>query len=727
MPSNLFQILIFISIINFIISDDYEVTKLPGVRFSTENEIESFLNKTDLTCLAFYYKKESDKSNEIAKNLKSIYSKLKYLAEYILIDCDKSNLDNCKQSTNEKEFFYLEVYIPPELKYNPYTQKMNKHTKFQYKKSDIEEKALYNFLKAAIVSKEQIVNNENYENFISKRSMNKVILFTDKQKTPLMFKGLSGYFYDRLLFGIVKNTEKKLCEKLNIKNFPTLMIIQTLENEDTIMDEPIFKIYDGKLETENIVKYLEKYALKEKLYISFNKNNNKEESKYQIYFTKLKAEKTMEFFEKKYKNNVILYFDNKVENGKITYNNLSKDIKEFNTQTHGFFNFGYVDCTGEKNEKSCYENFKIKEYPSMYLYKPEKNTKERISKSIELPMEKNDINREINSLYEIKATSSNRYNFNEIIADDLQKGKIIALYLFDTYIDLGFNLITQNKNYKEKIDFVIMDNPIKEIRDYLKVNKLPYLAFLTLNSDAELKNGKPGTNLMDFNIPITYSNLKAVITESFKFPDDNKNSETYNDFSNEKLEIIFINTTNDLINTCSKKKLCVIGFFDLKENENSKKNFNKNFEIYKNFAEKNKKRPTTFGYINATCQEEFTSKFGISIESLPSIIIYSYNKDVYANLVGSFNVEDMTELVSKTVSGRINFQRMQKSNAELQNIKCEDVQNVVIKDDDDDEIMKELLAEEQKKREEFDKMRGKEETKKKKKKKDKKKKKNTDL
>ena len=143
-----------------------------------------------------------------------------------------------------------------------------------------------------------------------------------------------------------------------------------------------------------------------------------------------------------------------------------------------------------------------------------------------------------------------------------------------------------------------------------------------------------------------------------------------------------------------------------------------------------KKRPTTFGYINATCQEEFSSKFGINIEGLPSIIIYSYTKDVYTNLVGSFNEEDMSELLTNAVSGRINFQRIQKDNAVLQDVKCETIQPFVDTDDDDD-IMKEILAEEQRKREEFDKARNAEDEskkKKKKKKKDKKKKnKNTDL
>ena len=80
-----------------------------------------------------------------------------------------------------------------------------------------------------------------------------------------MFRGLSVYFHDRLYFGVVPHTEKALCEKLGIKKFPTLMVIQTLE-EGVIVDEPIEIKYKGELDVKHIVEFLKKYALEEKLF-----------------------------------------------------------------------------------------------------------------------------------------------------------------------------------------------------------------------------------------------------------------------------------------------------------------------------------------------------------------------------------------------------------------------------------------------------------------------------
>ena len=171
-----------------------------------------------------------------------------------------------------------------------------------------------------------------------------------------MYRGLSGYFYDRLALGIVYESEKNLCKKLEIKKFPTIMVIQTIE-DDVIIDDPNTIFYEGE---------------KSHMRNAGDKNL--------VYFNKLSAEKAMDFMKKKKDKEIIIYFDNDVKDGKISYDNLSEDIKEFNSETHGFFHFAYVDCTGEEKEKICRSQFKIKDFPNMVLYKPEKEIKEKISK-----------------------------------------------------------------------------------------------------------------------------------------------------------------------------------------------------------------------------------------------------------------------------------------------------------------------------------------------------------
>ena len=698
-----------------------EIKTLPGKKFSSQEEISEYLKSTDVTLLVFYYKTESEKAEELAESLKVVYSKLKYLVEIIKVNCDNNHMDECTKSEDnllDEEFYRLEIYVPPLYKHNPYTREMNSHQKLQYAKSDISDKALYKFLTKTIISREQVITNENYENFKTKANLNKVLLFTNKKSSPLMYRGLSGYFYDRLALGIVYETEKTLCKKLGIKKFPTIMVIQTIE-DDVIIDDPNEIFYDGKMDTENIVTFLEKYALKEKLYITERTHQRSSDDKNLVYFNKLSADKAMDFMKKKKEKEVILYFDNDVKDGKITYDDLSDDIKEFNSETHGFFSFGYVDCTGEEKEKICKNHFKIKEFPNMVLYRPEKEIKDKVSKGYELPLEISNIRREINILFEPNVKSANAVNFQIMITESVQNRKIVLLYLFDGNINLGFSLITQKKLFSDFIDFIVMDNPPEDIKRKLQVRALPNMNIIIPDEKKTDANGTPQTQFMVYGGKLSFSVLDSFLKSSFQLKEPSGESKPKSKEDKKPVEINFIQTTKDLESTCSKKKLCIIGFFDMRPGDNYQKNFEDNFKIFKNFTEMSKSRPTTFGYINATCQEEFSSKFGINSESLPSIIIYSYTKDVYANLVGTFSEEDMTELLNKAVSGRINFQRMQKDNAVLQDIKCETIQPYVESDDDDD-IMREILAEEQRKREQFDKERNAEDDEKKKKKKKKK-------
>ena len=726
----LFCLIIFFLCLSFSKSAS-EIKTLPGIKLDTQEEISQYLKKTDVTILVFYYKTESEKAEEIAGNLKIVYSKLKYLIEIIKVNCDNNHMEECTKTEDnlmDEEFYRIEVYVPPLYKLNPYTKEMNSHQKLQYAKTDISDKALYKFLTKTIISREQVITNENFENFKTRSNLNKVILFTNKKSSPLMYRGLSGYFYDRLALGIVYETEKNLCKKLEIKKFPTLMVIQTIE-DDVIIDDPNTIFYDGKMETENIVTFLEKYALKEKLYIAEKSHLRNSDDKNLVYFNKLSAEKAMDFMKKKKDKEIILYFDNDVKDGKISYDNLSDDIKEFNSETHGFFHFAYVDCTGEEKEKICKSHFKIKDFPNMVLYRPEKEIKEKISKGYELPLEISNIRREINILFEPNVKSANAVNFQYMITESVQNRKIVLLYLFDGNINLGFGLITQKKLFSDFIDFIVMDSPPEDIKRKLQVRGLPNMNIIIPDESKLDQNGNPQTQFMVYGGKLSFSVLDSFLKDSFHLTEKATNTQTSSPEDKKAVEISFIQTTKDLENTCTKKKLCIIGFFDMRPGDMYPKNFEDNFKIFKNFTELSKKRPTSFGYVNATCQEEFSSKFGINIESLPSIIIYSYSKDVYTNLVGRFSEDDMSELLNKAVSGRINFQRMQKDNAVLQDIKCETIQPFVESDDDDD-IMQEIIAEERRKREQFDKERNADdEKKKKKKKKDKKKKKNksTDL
>lgn len=71
------------------------------------------------------------------------------------------------------------------------------------------------------------VTQNNYDTFINDNpGKPKVILFTDKKGTPLIFKALSSHFDKTLLFGLIKSSESGLVSKYKVKQYPAVFLIK---------------------------------------------------------------------------------------------------------------------------------------------------------------------------------------------------------------------------------------------------------------------------------------------------------------------------------------------------------------------------------------------------------------------------------------------------------------------------------------------------------------------
>jgi thioredoxin-like negative regulator of GroEL len=397
---------------------------------------------------------------------------------------------------------------------------------------------------------------------------------------------------------------------------------------------------------------------------------------------------------------------------------LPKDIQNFNSETHGFFKFGYLNCI--ENSILCNNEFKIKTFPSLILY--QKNSKNRILNGNSLPLEFSEIESEINNLFPSEIKEANAATFNVLLSESYTKHKLPFLYFFEDKVQLSINLLSLDENIKKFFTIIVFYNPPQDIISQLQIKSFPSVFFAIQNLDNNNINGR--INMMVFNDKISFSSLKNFINQNFRFRQtENENTNYKSNIQYEKQQIHFINSTNILTSTCNLKKLCMLIFMDLRNNETAQNQL----KIIDDLAETAKNRPVSFGYLNATCQEELSSNFGIDLANLPKVILYSISKGVFVNFEGKLDSESLNEFISKTVRGLVTFNRIQKELVVVKDIKCEEIKMVQVKDDDDD-IMKELLEEEKKKREMFDKERGiDDEDGKKKKKKRKKKKKVDDL
>jgi len=90
----------------------------------------------------------------------------------------------------------------------------------------------------------QVVNEKNFDEFMSRSDKTKVLYFTDKKSTSATMKSFSKKFLDKLSFGEVRHTDE-LARKFRVEQFPRLMIV-------TDISEYNGEVYEGEMKVDQI-------------------------------------------------------------------------------------------------------------------------------------------------------------------------------------------------------------------------------------------------------------------------------------------------------------------------------------------------------------------------------------------------------------------------------------------------------------------------------------------
>jgi len=86
----------------------------------------------------------------------------------------------------------------------------------------------------------QEVTDDNMEGFLKANpAIPKVILFTDKENTPMLWKGVSIRFEEKITFGIARKSQSDVVGKFSVKKFPSIILQKTGDRKPHIYDGPI--------------------------------------------------------------------------------------------------------------------------------------------------------------------------------------------------------------------------------------------------------------------------------------------------------------------------------------------------------------------------------------------------------------------------------------------------------------------------------------------------------
>jgi len=178
-------------------------------------------------------------------NCKSFVADYNKLAKtfYGVLKVTAVNCNTQKKICDEygvKDFPTLKVIPPGGFGTQDYTGERN-------------EKAVYSWAMRFFSHFVEKVTADNVDAFLNKESGKyKALLFTDKPKTPLMWRGVSVSLKGKMSLGVVQKDEKAVTSRFKVSKFPQILVVKPGQKK------PIK--YDGKLtDIREIFEFLNKY------------------------------------------------------------------------------------------------------------------------------------------------------------------------------------------------------------------------------------------------------------------------------------------------------------------------------------------------------------------------------------------------------------------------------------------------------------------------------------
>ncbi|CDW85441.1 UNKNOWN [Stylonychia lemnae] len=711
---------------------------------------EEIQKKSDQLVFLYVFDSEQQKSQQMNDQImKPILEELKNYCQWYAYDCHEPEVKDSKKfkmCENEDHTPFLQLFKPPEMKLNPYTNQPMKMQAVQYTEGQITVPSLKTFILNNLPDYSFKIDSlqklEEFRDLKQDQEVNKVILFSKKKATAPIYKALTAYYRDKLRFGFVSSeTEKVMAEyKDTIKDkLPSIVVLQSFDMDKNItLENQTATLYQKKdIKFDELKEFFGKYARFNKIEVPQRasdsakaeepktKSEEKKERKNKAYY---------ELYDYRQFNSKILESDKAGLVFYITSQNISTDVKHFDRilkLANGPLNVGvfYVNHSAE-NYKEIKDKFKLGgKYPQLRFYKNNLFGEDKNSKSYEIYLNSKfeQIQEEIHDAigHEIKEVSEKIFNNLAISSATEEKKNVIVYFYNDDKIGLNFKALSAVKYLHDDFTFMSVYDPSEEMLKAFQIQKLPAVAGI-------LKAEPDSTQARQFTYggPLIYQDmLQNLLKLENKEDDYNQKQKLQSKARDRKFEEI-TNQYKFQQNCLDKQKGCAIAFLSgNNQQEYETQNHKEYLETLEQLEKDAKALPLYYMWINASCHSYLLEKFEINPMFIPTVIFYLPEKDKSAHLIGKFDKETIQKHESKFVNGKLSTfpMKVKADDIQIQDLDCPNIQldigtEASFETDQglEDEILKEILEEE---KERESQRKSEKKTKKKKDKKDKKEKK----
>mmetsp|Transcript_23127 Transcript_23127/g.35209 ORF Transcript_23127/g.35209 Transcript_23127/m.35209 type:complete len:405 (-) Transcript_23127:85-1299(-) len=213
---------------------DSLVEKLNELNFKTFIKKQDSMNHVKLI---EFYKDDCANCKSFEKEYNDLAKQFKGIIKVTAVDCN-SQKKICDEYS-VKEFPTLKVIPPGGFGVQDYAGERTA-------------KAIYPWVLKFHQHFVEKVTSEDLDAFLNKNAGKyKALLFTDKGKTPLIWRGLSVDLHNKMTLGVVQKEEKGVCSRYKVTKFPTILVVKPGQKKPIKFEE--------KVEYQELFEFLNRY------------------------------------------------------------------------------------------------------------------------------------------------------------------------------------------------------------------------------------------------------------------------------------------------------------------------------------------------------------------------------------------------------------------------------------------------------------------------------------
>lgn len=501
---------------------------IPEIKKVNSQEMGAEIKDPDYMTMVLIYDPDGPGSIALGGVLKGLMSKFSNFLKILALDCTEET-ETCDQSIMEKLPIF-QGYVPAGL--NPYTGKPLIHDRpFQ---GVIGSKEIGDFFNNNIPYLGEYLQSESNQDFVSE-NINKVILFTNKEKVPVIYKGLSSKYRGWLNFGIVFQNQTDLVNIYEISSFPSLIVV---ENDDVIR-------YSGEIEFEKISKFLEKYKASEKQAPKLKKIVQTKPQEQEMKLPEFPiVTLTTENFNDYLQEDTGLYL---VHFYKEKQSAEWEDIKQ---DYNGIVKLAEFQCKSKEENDICM-GAGVKRYPTIRVFPVN-----RKRKSFELSFDSRaDLEEEISRELRFDVTTLQEATLQAFVSSVQEEQRVACLLIAEGPMPIHFKGVASELIFKDFVKFGYFNRPKEQAMNIFTIKTYPaIISFAKVESEDQLQVIEYSGKFDDYKSLYYFIDQVAIPLFLKKQPSISEEDQE---------EIDEITDMHSLSTKCLKKSgICVIGLFE---------------------------------------------------------------------------------------------------------------------------------------------------------------------